>query len=116
MMPELDGISLLRAALEIDPNLVGIIMTGAGTIATAVAALQTGALDTFSSRSKLRDMLPVLARARIGCATQPSGLASESKTPDRGQRISQLADDKDAWRAIGLGVVRTCNGIGNTLL
>jgi DNA-binding NtrC family response regulator len=32
MMPEMDGIALLRAALDIDPHLVGIIMTGQGTI------------------------------------------------------------------------------------
>ena len=32
MMPGMDGIQLLRKALEIDPNLVGIIMTGQGTI------------------------------------------------------------------------------------
>ena len=28
MMPEMDGIALLREALDIDPHLVGIIMTG----------------------------------------------------------------------------------------
>ena len=32
MMPGMDGIQLLRKALEIDPILVGIIMTGQGTI------------------------------------------------------------------------------------
>ena len=32
MMPGMDGVQLLRKALEIDPNLVGIIMTGQGTI------------------------------------------------------------------------------------
>ena len=32
MMPEMDGIALLRAALNIDPHLVGVIMTGHGTI------------------------------------------------------------------------------------
>ena len=32
MMPEMDGIiALLQTGLEIDPNLVGIIMTGHGT-------------------------------------------------------------------------------------
>src|SRR5688572_12347274 len=34
MMPEVDGITVLRSALEIDPTLMGIIMTGEGTIAT----------------------------------------------------------------------------------
>src|SRR6266481_7082420 len=45
MMPEIGGIELLHSALETDPNLVGIIMTGQGTIATAVDAMKTGALD-----------------------------------------------------------------------
>ena len=45
MMPEMDGITLLRNAFEIDPNLVGIMMTGHGTIGTAVEALKAVALD-----------------------------------------------------------------------
>jgi len=40
MMPEMDGVALLRAALAIDPSLVGIIMTGQGTVQTAVEAMQ----------------------------------------------------------------------------
>src|SRR5262245_51408616 len=42
MMPGTDGIQLLRQALDIDPNLVGIIMTGQGTIQTAVEAMKAG--------------------------------------------------------------------------
>jgi DNA-binding NtrC family response regulator len=38
MMPEMDGIALLREARRLDPNLVGVLMTGAGTIARAVEA------------------------------------------------------------------------------
>src|SRR4051795_8456604 len=45
MMPEMDGIAFLRAALEIDPDLVGIVMTGQGTVDTAVQAMQAGAID-----------------------------------------------------------------------
>jgi len=63
MMPEMDGITLLRAALEIDPNLVGIIMTGQGTIDTAVEAMKTGALDYILKPFKLSAVLPVLSRA-----------------------------------------------------
>jgi PAS domain S-box-containing protein len=63
MMPEMDGIGLLRAALEIDPNLVGIVMTGHGTINTAVQAMQAGALDYILKPFKLTSILPVLARS-----------------------------------------------------
>ncbi|MGZ3579390.1 MAG: response regulator, partial [Syntrophales bacterium] len=45
MMPEMDGIALLRASLEIDPNLMAIMMTAQGTIETAVEAMKVGAFD-----------------------------------------------------------------------
>jgi DNA-binding NtrC family response regulator len=32
VMPDMDGIALLRAALDIDPYLAGVIMTGQGTV------------------------------------------------------------------------------------
>jgi len=45
MMPEMDGIALIDAARQIDPELCAIVMTGHGTIDTAVLAMQRGALD-----------------------------------------------------------------------
>ena len=63
MMPGMDGIALLQAAKQIDHDLVGIIMTGEGTIASAVAAMKTGALDYILKPFKLSVILPVLARA-----------------------------------------------------
>jgi len=63
MMPEMDGIALLRSALETDPNLIGIIMTGEGTISSAVEAMKTGALDYILKPFKLSAILPVLSRA-----------------------------------------------------
>lgn len=63
MMPEMDGIALLRSAIEIEPDLVGIIMTGEGTIATAVDAMKSGALDYVLKPFKLSAILPVLSRA-----------------------------------------------------
>jgi two-component system sensor histidine kinase/response regulator len=63
MMPEMDGIALLQAATQIDPNLVGIIMTGEGTISTAVAAMKSGALDFILKPFKLGAIQPVLDRA-----------------------------------------------------
>src|SRR5690242_584990 len=63
MMPEMDGIALLRAAQDIDPALVGIVMTGHGTIDTAVQALRGGALDYVLKPFRLNNLLPVLTRA-----------------------------------------------------
>jgi DNA-binding NtrC family response regulator len=63
MMPAMDGIQLLRAALQIDPHLVGIIMTGQGTIHSAVEAMKVGAFDYVLKPFNLQTMLPILARA-----------------------------------------------------
>ena len=63
MMPGMGGIELLRKALEIDPNLVGIIMTGQGTIPSAVEAMKVGAFDYVLKPFDLKTMLPILGRA-----------------------------------------------------
>jgi hypothetical protein len=63
MMPGMDGIELLTASLKIDPDLIGIIMTGEGTIDTAVGAMKAGAFDYILKPFRLRVTLPVLARA-----------------------------------------------------
>jgi two-component system, sensor histidine kinase and response regulator len=63
MMPEMDGIAFLKAARTIDPFLSTIIMTGHGTIDTAVKSLQSGALDYVLKPFRLDNLLPVLTRA-----------------------------------------------------
>lgn len=63
MMPVTDGLSLVASALAIDPHLVAVMMTGEGTIATAVEAMQVGVLDYVLKPFKLGAMLPVLERA-----------------------------------------------------
>lgn len=62
-MPEMDGIEFLKAAREIDQHLLGIVMTGHGSIDTAVAAMKAGAFDYILKPLSLRTMLPVLERA-----------------------------------------------------
>jgi signal transduction histidine kinase len=62
-MPEMDGIEFLTAARAADNDLVGIVMTGHGSIDTAVAAMKAGALDYILKPFTLRTMLPVIDRA-----------------------------------------------------
>ncbi len=63
MMPGIDGIEIVREAIQIDPNIVCIMMTGHGTIQTAVDAMKVGAFDYVLKPFRLQTMLPVLTRA-----------------------------------------------------
>jgi PAS domain S-box-containing protein len=44
-MPDMDGIELFKAAVQLRPHLVCIIITGRGTVQTAVAAMKMGVFD-----------------------------------------------------------------------
>ena len=63
MMPGMDGITLVKKGLEIDPHLVPIMMTGQGTIQTAVDAMKVGAFDYVLKPFRLQKVSPVLTRA-----------------------------------------------------
>lgn len=63
MMPGMDGIALCQAAQKFDSNLVSILMTGGGTIASAVKAMKAGALDYITKPLELNGVLAVLSRS-----------------------------------------------------
>ncbi len=44
-MPRVDGLAVLRRALELDPDAVVVVVTGHGTVQSAVEAMQAGAFD-----------------------------------------------------------------------
>lgn len=62
-LPQFDGIELVRQALAVDPDLAPVLMTGQGSIETAVEALKSGAVDFVLKPFRLSAMLPVLDRA-----------------------------------------------------
>jgi DNA-binding NtrC family response regulator len=63
MMPGMDGLQFLKSARDIDPQLTGIVMTGQGSIPTAVEAMKVGAFDYLLKPFNLQVVGPVLARA-----------------------------------------------------
>ena len=62
-LSEMDGISLLRAVLEIDPDLVVIFQTEQATAQAAADAIKAGAFEFITKPFKPNDVLPVLSRA-----------------------------------------------------
>jgi DNA-binding NtrC family response regulator len=64
VMPDVDGITLLRRVIELDSDLPVIVVTGHGTIESAVAAMRAGAFDyVLKPLPSNRELRLVVARA-----------------------------------------------------
>jgi signal transduction histidine kinase len=97
MMPGMNGIALLRAGLQLDPMLVGIIMTGEGTIGTAVEAMQSGALDYILKPFKLSGVLPVIARGLEMRRLRVENRALEQRVRDHATELEAANRELDAF-------------------
>ena len=62
-MPGLDGLGLMRKALEQDVDRAVIVMTAFGAVETAVAAMRAGAADYLSKFINFDELLLVVERA-----------------------------------------------------
>ena len=62
-LPGMDGIELIQHARELDSDLSAVLMTGHGSIKTAVDALKLGAVDYILKPFKVSELIPVINRA-----------------------------------------------------
>jgi DNA-binding NtrC family response regulator len=63
VMPELDGIGVLREAAELDAPPEVVIVTGNGTVETAIAAMKLGAYDYVTKPCRVAELEILVKRA-----------------------------------------------------
>ncbi|MFC1717275.1 response regulator [Candidatus Poribacteria bacterium] len=89
-MPGMDGITLLAKAQEIRPDMPVIIITGHGTIDTAIQALRLGASEYLMKPIRLLELDTVLEKcARIRSLTTQRKYAEE-----------RLRESEEHWRSM----------------
>ncbi len=118
MMPGMDGIALLREALDIDPYLVGIIMTGQGTIQTAVDAMKLGAFDYVLKPFKRQTLLPTLERAMQVHQLRLENVQLRETVAiyELGQAIAYTLDVNTVLHKIIDGALQQVNGTEATIM
>ncbi len=63
IMPEVDGIGVLRQAVELDAPPEVVIVTGNGTVETAIAAMKLGAYDYVTKPCRVAELEMLVRRA-----------------------------------------------------
>ncbi|MBU1374341.1 MAG: response regulator [Alphaproteobacteria bacterium] len=63
VMPGIGGLTLMHEMRARDPDLAVVIMTGEGSISSAVEAMRDGAMDYVLKPLRLSTLLPVISRA-----------------------------------------------------
>jgi two-component system, sensor histidine kinase and response regulator len=97
MMPEMDGIELMNAARRIDPHLGAIVMTGHGTIDTAVLAMRNGALDYILKPFRLNAVLPVLTKALDIQRLRRENAALQARERLRAEELAAAYQDLESF-------------------
>src|SRR5512136_232774 len=63
MMPGMDGLVFLKTLRKLDPFLPVVIITGQGTVESAVEALKEGAVDYLAKPVRMKEVVKLVARA-----------------------------------------------------
>ena len=107
-MPGPSGLELIRALLEIDPTTRIVMLTGYGSIATAVEAVKLGAAHYLTKPADLDDILVAFERLEAAPGTarpQPAEVPSLART--EWEHINRVLSDcqgnvSQAARLLGL--------------
>jgi len=77
-MPGLSGLEVVRGLKEIDPATLVVVLTGYGSIATALEAVQLGATDYLSKPADADQIIAAFSRKE---GSSPTLSADEASTP-----------------------------------
>jgi len=109
-MPEMNGLELMQRIREERPSLPVIIMTGFGSVDTAVEAISFGAVDYVSKPMKVDEMRAAVARALRGDREARAELPVES------EEIGDMVGRTRAMVAVYRTIARVAPGRSTVLI
>jgi two-component system response regulator AtoC len=107
IMPDINGVDLLRRVHELHPEVVAVMVTAYGTIKTAVDAIRLGAADYITKPFDVEEIRAVVARAvqRAQDAQSSTASAQPSSAPEASITASKEKSTIEPALAKALGPV-----------
>jgi DNA-binding NtrC family response regulator len=97
-MAPMDGITLLNEIKSIDPNAIVILMTGYGSMDTAVRALKSGAFDYIQKPLKIKEFVAALKK---GLDAKSRGMVSRPISQSSQRTIPPFQASENCYALIG---------------
>lgn len=97
-MSPMDGITLLNEIKDIDPNAIVILMTGYGSMETAVRALKSGAFDYIQKPLKIKEFVAALKK---GLDAKTRGMISRPISQSSQRTIPPFQASENCYALIG---------------
>lgn len=96
-LPDMSGIELIMKAMAIDPDLSTILMTGHGSLETAIEALQIGVQDYVLKPFKLSTILPVINKALRYRVLKLENQSLLKRLSAQNHQLSELNSELDSF-------------------
>lgn len=96
IMPEADGLTVLRAARRLEPPPLVVIMTGYASIDSAIQATREGAYDYLRKPFKLQELEIAVANASRLLALYRENQALIKKLENLSARLASVTQARDA--------------------
>jgi two-component system, NtrC family, response regulator AtoC len=114
-MPDLDGLDLLREIREVDPSPFVIIVTGFGSIDTAIRAVKLGAYDYITKPFKIDQLLLSIDKA-LAERTLRSEVTRLREEVSRRDRLDNIVGRSAAMQEIFALIRRLSSSHANILI
>ena len=105
VLPDVDGLTLLSAFREADPDIVVVLMTGHASLESAIDAVRRGAYDYLRKPFTATELCRVVARglSQRKLAVQNRSLLQELDTVNRDlmQKVKSATDELMAFISLG---------------
>jgi DNA-binding NtrC family response regulator len=98
-LPDIDGCAVLERILQIDSNVIGIVMTGHGSIDSAVKAMKAGAFD-FLAKPFDNDVLANLIDKAVEVHRRRENKPSSRRAVSEQYRMEQFVGTSEPIRRV----------------